>query len=347
MEEGSPLIALKRISNPISFAHLKRDGKHILLLADVHSDSNSECKSCKAPECLNYITLIKSLDIYARKQTLDYDVFLEMGAPPNTTLSVRKQQLALDREYRRKTRRAGHKLRITNARKEFGEKVYLHEGQQQQRYHYTDMRWLPLIRLFGFFIELVADPEQKLLDDYYNLFQLLYPTKKKLESTILDLCFSTRLRTVPQLQSSLPESRTKIADQVSKLPRSEQQFLRRVITDRLHRIGRIYNYQDKNEFPRAFFAMTAIFMDTYLLARFLRYFRIQKMGGYTVILAGAAHIAVYMEFLKKWDVQVEEIVNPEPLTKILSQQVDDSTLLGEPHCVSLRSTRRNRTSKRR
>lgn len=340
-----PLLNLERVSDPVTYSLFEKDGKRIVLLGDVHVNNEKKCENCRKPKCLNYLTLIRSLDEYAKKTDTDLDVFLEMAAPNFGKNKTEKRGLYdATLEDRLTQRRAKSFLRLYNARKEFGTKAYFHKGTEKQRYHYIDPRMTGFIQSYGFFIHTLATgtPTERL--GYYAMFQLAYPSPKKLLDTLLAICFSKKLRLPPPFQGKIYMS--KIAKQVYKLPLSDQKYVRGFFTRHFQTILGRLNYQAQDTFADALFQLISGLMDVYAICRLLFYHRKQSTGSTSVILAGAWHTYVYSEFLKGWKVNL--LTNRGfPAENIQSMKAfRDEYLTALPHCVKVANgTRKKRRGK--
>ena len=330
---ADPLEGLERISDPVTYSLFEKDGKRIVLLGDIHVSNEKKCSDCKKPDCLDYISLMRNLDTYSKKSGTELDIFIEQAAPINPKDEAAKQQVYKEAlNYRRTLRRKSQYLRLLNVRKEFGPKLYFHERTGlQQRYHYIDVRMSLLFQFFGFYMGVILNGTTDMKLAYYAMFQLAYPTKKKLLDTALAICFSKQLRLPEYLKGQAPFM-SKIAKQVYKLPAKEQALVRKFFTRQFQSVLKTWDYQKEgDQFMNAVFWLMSGMMDVYAVSRLLYYHSQQKAGSTSLVLAGAYHTRTYSEFLKEAGAKV--VVNTELSFAALVNNPAELAKL--PHCVKI------------
>lgn len=350
-----PLLEATRISNPSTLSFFEKDGKRIVLLGDIHTPRVKECARCKEPTCYDYLGLINALDKYHKSNSTDLDVFVETFAP-----NYPKDRLGLywygAKEKFKKAMIPSLNLNLFRARTNLFSKLFLHgrDPSIQQRYHYTDFRLSKIFEDYGFSITTIFDVLQsnefsKRNDEEKANFFSLYPTKTKFINILKEFMFGKPFDKSYPHRNLLSHGMTRIAKQFYKLKSSHDQKIIKSFT--LSKINKMANeiYFDKNipdkwsnskePFILKLFNCMFLFMDTYAICRFVRYFREQSPGSTSVFLAGAAHCRNYREFLKKWG--AKETVYKETYSR-KEAEINPDKMLNASKCISLKKTRRNR-----
>jgi hypothetical protein len=261
-----PLEHLKYLSGVNTLAILTKDEKRIIMLGDVHSSySNLLCKDC-VNDCYTIKRLVKDLMKYHTNTKTEMDFFGEFyGMRDNLS---QKEMLEL--------------------RAEFAEETYIHKSKTN-RFHYVDVRSMPFVEEYG-------------LEGYrpitcFTVFKRAYPTKTKLNNTILNICFESK------------DPRNKISKQYFKLPLAERKLVRK------HIEKCIKNINNKADFEKPTYGifMASLLVDCYAICRFLRFFAKQPAGSTTIFFEDASHIRVVIDFLQSWGCDVILNTNPPKL----------------------------------
>ena len=295
-----PLTLLKRISNPYAVSLFEKDNKRILLLGDVHTPSEKDCKKCNLPTCGDYLQIIKALDMYHKENNTELDVFVE-------TYSVNNPKSLIDKAETFGRIQSNSliyylmdmPLHLIDIRKELLSKIYFHKENSKQRYHYFDFRFSKLFADFWFnVVDIIRRPSEEL----YNEIHRLYPTKTKYINTVKQFCFSRHFIPSYSRRNLLSHDMTRIAKQFYKLPPAERVFVKEFVVERMNKIMKKYDFDSEALFNNIF-QMITLMTDTYSICRFVRYHMNQVEGSTTVLLAGAFHTYTYSLFLKKWKAQ--------------------------------------------
>lgn len=208
---------VKKISDPITISLYVKDGKRILILGDRHL-VNKDCTVCKAPKCLDYLSLVKGLDKYHKDTNTELDVYFEGYAPNNGKDNSEKSKLySAELEDRHALIKKGAPSRLYNVRKALLPKAYFHKDGLQQRYHYIDFRLTKLFFMYGFNLvtSLMGGEEEK--QAYFIHFKNLYPTKASYIHIVKEFCFAKPFDPSLKPRSLLTKGMTKIGKQYHKL----------------------------------------------------------------------------------------------------------------------------------
>jgi hypothetical protein len=299
---------IKRLSDPITVSLYKKDGKRILLLGDRHLP-NKDCKTCKAPNCVNYLSLIDELDKYHKEAGTDLDVFFEGFAPAAGRDGIEKTRLYLgeliDRYF---LMYKGTPVHLYDVRKALLPKAFFHKGDDvHQRYHYIDFRLTPLFLRYGFDIITIIHGSDEQKRAYFDKFHAMYPTKTSYVNRIKEFCFAKPFDPSLKPRSLLSHGMTKIGKQFHKLGSKDQILVKRFITKRIQTIMDDYDYKVFEQCMANVFFMAAVMMDSYAICRFLYYFSKQTEGSTSVFIAGALHTYNYNLFMKEWKaIEIDE-----------------------------------------
>ncbi len=345
-----PFDKLQQISNPSTVSIFEKDGKRILLLGDFHTKNNKECARCIAPECYDYIGLIKALDKYHKTNSTDLDVFVETFAPnfPKRRLELYLKQAAIPFEKVLRKFIPSFNLNLVRTRTNLHSKLFLHgkDPNVHQRYHYTDFRFTKL------FEDYKLSTKDIVTIDYLNIedakkyettmkeeFFTFYPTKTKFIDTLTDFVFGNPFDPKYPHRELLSHEMTRIAKQFYKIESTyDQQIIKAFAISKIKKVANAI-WSTNVSFLEALFESCLILMDMYAICRFVRYFRLQPEGSSSVFLAGAWHCENYREFLKKWGAKETFYKETIPI-KNTRQNVNKMTRASK--CISLNKTRRAR-----
>lgn len=304
IRKQDPLYKVKRISDPITVALYVKDGKRILLLGDQHL-VNKYCKKCEAPDCLDYLSLVKALDDYHKDTGTELDVYIETFAPNDGTSTFGKGLLYLQNSIlgRQEFIDKNTPLRIYNVRKALTLKAYFH-GKEARRYHYIDFRLTELFEKYGFSIfdilHGILQGSEEDVKKYHENFLKMYPTKSSYVDIIKQFCFAKKFDPSLKDRSLLSQGMTKPAKQFNKLPLKEQRLVKSFIMKQIKYYMTTYDYKNIHGFASNVFYISMMIMDTYAICRFLYYHAKQPEGSTSLFIAGASHTNTYALFLEEW-----------------------------------------------
>ena len=290
-----PLENIRELSGVIHVALLTNNDKRIVLLGDAHTPYKGlSCKKCH-DDFYTVTRFIRSLDAYHKKQTpkQEFDVFIETYAPIGDSKQKKDLQQMIDivkLEEKDKDHRLNPRI-IIELRKEFSKDVYIHTANTI-RYHYVDVRVTPYIENLG--LGLLRS------SGCLQWIKLAYPTKAKINSTIVHICFESR------------DLENLISKQYHKLSQSNKRLVRHFIEHRIQAIHKDYPYLKDETFDACFFYLCCLLMDCYTICRFLRFFERQPPGSTTVYFAGALHTWTMLEFLTQMNNKTVCIMNTHP-----------------------------------
>jgi hypothetical protein len=287
-----PFTQIRELSGVVYVALLSKHDKRIVLLGDAHTPYKGlSCKKCHT-DCYTVTRFIKSLASYHAKTNTELDVFIETYAPLGNSKQKKDLQQMIDIvkfEETEKEQRREPKI-LFEIRKEFSKEVYIHTANTI-RYHYVDIRVTPFIEETGLGL-------RSTLSNCSFLKKAAYPTKSKINSTILHICFVNQ------------DPENKISKQFYKLSRTNKQCVRRFIEQRIQAIHKDLPYTEM--FDSCFFWLCCLLLDCYMICRFLRFFERQPPGSTTVYFAGAAHTWTLFEFITQMDNNTNCILNTHP-----------------------------------
>jgi hypothetical protein len=292
---------VKRISDPITISLYVKDGKRILILGDRHL-VNKDCKVCKAPKCLDYLSLVKGLDKYHKETNTELDVFFEGFAPNNGKNTFEKSRRYLGElaaHYILKFE--GTPLHIYDIRRALLPKAYFHKTGIKQRYHYIDHRLTDLFVMYGFDIMTVVRANEEEQQAHFTHFKSMYPTKASYIHIVKEFCFAKPFDPSLKPRTLLSNGMTKIAKQFHKLPAADQGIVKSFVIKRIDILMDTYNYKEFYGYLSSMFFMSSLVMDVYAICRFLYYYNQQSKGSTSVFIAGASHTFNYALFMKEWN----------------------------------------------
>lgn len=298
-------------------ALLTNNDKRIVLLGDAHTPYKGlSCKKCH-DDCYTVTRFIRSLAAYHKKQTpkQEFDVFIETYAPLGNSKQKKDLQQMIDivkLEEKDKDQRH-NPLLIFELRKEFSKDVYIHTANTI-RYHYVDVRITPYIENLG--LGIVSN------SSCLHLIKLAYPTKIKINSTIVHICFESRD----------PENR--ISKQYHKLSQSNKLSVRHFIEHRIQVIHKDNPYLQDETFGACLFYLRCLLLDCYTICRFLRFFERQPPGSTTVYFAGSLHTWTMLEFLTQMNNKTVCIINTHP--KKFKDLLDNGEFKTTSKCIRIR-----------
>jgi hypothetical protein len=196
-------------------------------------------------------------------------------------------------------------LHLIKTRTSLIDKLYFHNSDENIRYHYIDLRFSSIFKVYGFDIIKLSQFDSKYLEN----FKEKYPSKQKIISIVKDLCFGAPFDPKFKPRSYLNNGKTKIAKQFYKLKNSDQQSVRSFTNERMHIILNNTTYSDIWDI--IFYTMI-LMTDIYAICRFIRFFNRQVEGSTSIFLSGVAHKSNYRLFLEKWG--ITKIFDTHPTT---------------------------------
>jgi len=284
------LAAINELSDVNAAAVLTKEGKRVVLLGDIHTPYKGKtCKKC-AGGCFTVKRLVGALKTFHEKAGTDFDVFAEFHAPSIDRKNPAEMQKWVAEVPARKP------LILSTMRQEYFADAYQHDRKPGARFHYVDVRSTPAFQKKGImpFLWLYARQHPEDSDpctrNYFNMFQLIYPKKEKLNDAIADLCWGAK------------DPANIVSKQYHKLAPADRRKVKSFFSVYMKSIQSTFSFQKQIE--DYFLQITALPVDFYAICRFIRFFHRQPAGSTSLFLAGVAHTAVIDSFLKQWGCEV-------------------------------------------